>query len=74
VLRASGLDRHKDLDLAGLELGTKGGDLIFLEVVLVRERLEGALLDRAPLLGLFEDGLDRYVKADGAQFSSLPSL
>jgi hypothetical protein len=65
------LGRREDLDLAGLQLGTDRRELVFLELVLVRERLEDALLDRAPLLRLFEDGLDRYVKADRAQCRSL---
>jgi hypothetical protein len=66
-----GLSRREDLDLAGLQLGTDRRDLVFLELVLVRERLEDALLDRAPLLRLFEDGMDRCVKANGAQCPSL---
>ena len=35
--------------------------------------LEDGLLDRPALLGLVEDGLDRYLIRDGAQFVSLPS-
>jgi hypothetical protein len=66
-------DRHEDLHLARLELGTKGGELVVLELVFERERLEGGLLDLAVLLGLFESGLDRCFEFDRAQFSSLPS-
>jgi hypothetical protein len=73
LLRAGRGDRREDLDLARLELGTKGGELVFLELVLERKRLEGGLLDLAVLLGVVEDGLDRCFEFDRAQFSSLPS-
>ena len=73
LLRASRGDRHEDLDLARLELGAQGGELVVLELVLESERLEGRLLDLAMLLGLFENGLDRCFEFDRAQFSSLPS-
>jgi hypothetical protein len=66
-------DRREDLDLARLELGAQGRELVFFELVLERERLEGALLDRALLLRLLEDGLNRCFVFDGAQFRSLPS-
>jgi hypothetical protein len=65
------LGRREDLDLTGLQLGTDCRELVFLELVFMRKRLEDALLDRAPLLRLFEDGLDRYVITDGAQCPSL---
>jgi hypothetical protein len=42
--------------------------------VLECERLEEGLLDRPALLGIVEDGLNRYFMRDGAQFDSLPSL
>jgi len=42
--------------------------------VLESKGLEDGLLDRPALLGLVEDGLDRYLIRDGAQFVSLPSL
>jgi hypothetical protein len=45
--------------LAGLELGAQSGELLVLEVVLGRERLERALLDRPTLIGLGEESLDR---------------
>ena len=67
-------DRREDLDLARLELGAQGGELVLLELVLERERLEGRLLDLAVLLGLLENGLDRCFEFDGAQFSSLPFM
>jgi hypothetical protein len=66
-----GLGRQEDLDLPRLKLGTDRRELVLLELVLVRERLEDALLDRALLLRLFEDGLNRYFKADRAQCPSL---
>jgi len=39
--------------------------------VLESKGLEDGLLDRPALLGLVEDGLDRYLIRDGAQFVSL---
>jgi hypothetical protein len=74
VLRAGRGDRREDLDLARLELGAKGCELVLFELVLEGERLEGALLDRALLLRLLEDGLDRCFVFDRAQFCSLPSV
>jgi hypothetical protein len=73
-LRAGRGDRHEDLDLARLELGPQRGELVFLELVLERERLEGRLLDLAVLLCILENGLDRCFEFDRAQFSSLPFL
>ena len=67
-------DRREDFDLTRLELGTQGGELVLLELVLERERFEGRLLDLAVLLGLLENGLDRCFEFDRAQFSSLPFL
>ena len=67
-------DRREDFDLARLELGTQCGELVLLELVLERERLEGRLLDLAVLLGLLENGLDWCFEFDRAQFSSLPFL
>jgi len=74
LLRAGRGDRREDLDLARLELGAQGRELVVFELVLDGERLEGALLDRALLLRLLEDGLDRCFEFDGAQFRSLPSV
>ncbi|TML52068.1 MAG: hypothetical protein E6G15_11575 [Actinobacteria bacterium] len=74
LLRADRGDRREDLDLARLELGAQGRELVVFELVLDGERLEGALLDRALLLRLFEDGLDRCFIFDRGQFCSLPSL
>jgi hypothetical protein len=44
------------------------GKLLLVEVVLERERLEDTLLERAALLRLFEQGLDRCFKQGRAQF------
>jgi hypothetical protein len=72
-LQHLGRDGRDDLDVARLELSAQRRELLVLEVVLDRERLECALLDRAALLSLFEQGLERYF-GDRAQFSSLPLL
>ena len=47
-----------DVDLASFELGPQRGELLLVEVVLGDERLERALLDRAPLLGVAEECLN----------------
>src|SRR5207245_828378 len=60
--------RREDLDLTGLQLGANRGELLVLELMLERKRLEDGLLERAALLRLVEDGLNRYFEADGAQF------
>jgi hypothetical protein len=72
-LQSLSRDGRDDLDLARLELRAQGRDLLVLEVVLERERLERALLDRAALLRVLEQGLERYFD-DRAQFSSHPFL
>ena len=74
LLRAGRGDRREDLDLARLELCAQSRKLVVFELVLEGERLEGALLDRALLLRLLEDGLDWCFEFDGAQFRSLPSV
>ena len=74
LLRAGRGDRREDLDLARLELCAQSRKLVVFELVLEGERLEGALLDRALLLRLLEDGLDRCFIFDRGQFCSLPSL
>src|SRR5439155_16896404 len=66
--------RHDHLDVALLELGLQRGQLLVLELVLESKGLEDGLLDRPALLGLVEDGPDRYLIRDGAQFVSPPSL
>src|SRR5829696_2138053 len=51
--------RALDLDLARLELGADRGDLLVVEIVLERQRLERLLGDRAALLGVLDE--DRQV-------------
>src|SRR5262249_31915893 len=46
---------HDDLDLPGLELRTQLDELLLVEVVLERERLQGGLLDRRVLLRLLQE-------------------
>jgi hypothetical protein len=65
--------RLDDLDLPGLELGAELGEILLVEVVLERERLQGGLVDRLVLLGLFEERRDSKFKR-GAQFCSHPLL
>jgi hypothetical protein len=65
-----GLD---DLDLPGLELGAQLGEILLVELVLKRERLQGGLVDRLVLLGLFEERRDSKFKGR-AQFCSHPLL
>jgi hypothetical protein len=59
--------RRDDLDLPGLELGAQLGEILLVEVVLERERLQCGLVDRLVLLGLFEERRDSKFKR-GAQF------
>jgi hypothetical protein len=58
--------RLDDLDLPGLELGTQLGEILLVEVVLERERLQGGLLDRRVLLCFLEERGDSKFKR-GAQ-------
>ena len=44
------------------------GELLLVEVVLERKRLEDGLLERAALLRLVEDGLDWCLMQGRAQF------
>jgi hypothetical protein len=46
-------------DVALVERGAKGGELVLVQLVLVRERLELPLLDEAALGGLLEQALGR---------------
>jgi hypothetical protein len=46
-------------DVALLERGAQGRELLFLELVLVRQRLDLLLLDEAALGGLLEQALGR---------------
>src|SRR6266540_1822556 len=74
LVRLGGLRarRREDVDLAALELRPQRGELVLFEVVLGRERLERALLDRAALLRVAEERLDWLFK-NGRQRSSLSS-
>jgi hypothetical protein len=49
------IDGH-ELDSASLELGPQCADLVLVEVVLERERLERRLVERAEILGVVEEG------------------
>jgi hypothetical protein len=64
--------RRDDLDLAGLELRTQLLEIFLVEVVLVRERLEGGLLDRRILFRLLEEG--GYNKFESGAHSFLTSF
>jgi hypothetical protein len=68
-----GLGGRDDLDLAGLELRAQCRELVLVEVVLVRERLQRLLVDCPTLLRLLDEAEDGYLKIDGAQVYSLPS-
>jgi hypothetical protein len=68
-----GLGGRDDLDLAGLELRAQCRELVLVEVVLVRERLQRLLVDCPTLLRLLDEAEDGYLKIDGAQIYSLPS-
>jgi hypothetical protein len=62
---------RSDLDVSRLELGAESCELLVVELVLVRERLERLLLDCSAVLCLLQELEDGYVKVDG-QFRSLP--
>jgi hypothetical protein len=59
-----------DLDSARLELSTERAEVVLVEVVLGRERLEGELVEKADLLGIVEEGPGINFQQI-AQFSSL---
>jgi len=50
------------------------GKILLVEVVLERECLEDALLERSALLRLIEDGLEWCFKQGRTQFVSHPSV
>ena len=50
--------------VAGLQLGTQCGELLVLEVVLGRERLERTFFDRSTLLRISEKRLDVLFEND----------
>jgi hypothetical protein len=64
-------DRGHDVDLARVELRAERGQLVVIEVVVDRERLQRRLVDRAAILRVVEEGLDRGRKSRGAQVRSL---
>jgi hypothetical protein len=66
-----GGSRGEDLDLARIELSAERSDLVFIEVVLDRERLDRGLVDLSALLGFVQERLKRCFK-QGAQFGSTP--
>jgi hypothetical protein len=73
------LDRRgrADDDVALVECGDQGGELVLGELVLVGERLELALLDEAALGGLLEQALGRrqIVQMNRvAQWNPLPGV
>ena len=53
-----GAHGREDVDLTRLELSAQRDELVVVEIVLGREGLERALLDRAALLRVGEEGLD----------------
>jgi hypothetical protein len=61
----------EDLDVPALELGAKRPEVVLLEVVLDGERLQGALVDVAALLGVFEERVERCFE-HGDQCCSTP--
>src|SRR5439155_26842422 len=66
----SGVGRD-EIDLAHVELGAHGGQLLAVKVVLVCKSLQRRLVDRAALLGVVDEGLDRGRKRHRAQGGSL---
>jgi hypothetical protein len=62
--------RRGDLDLACLELRPDPGELVVVELVLERKCLERALIDRAAILGVLEELVDRCFE-NGVQIFSL---
>jgi hypothetical protein len=61
-----------DLDVTRLELGPKLDEVFVVEVVLERERLEGGFVDRAVVLGVVEELVNRCFE-NGVQVLLLPS-
>jgi hypothetical protein len=62
-----------DLDSPRVQLGAKLDELVLVEIVLQRERLELLLSRRTPLLRLLEEGTERCFENAG-QLSSLLSI
>jgi len=64
-------DGRDEVHGACVELGAQRSELLVVELVVDCERLEGGLVDRAALLGVVEEGLDRGRKSRSAQLRSL---
>jgi hypothetical protein len=64
-------DGRNEVDGAGVELGAQRGQLVVVELVVDCECLQRGLVDRAALLGVLEEGLDRGRKSRSAQLRSL---
>jgi hypothetical protein len=60
-----------EIDGARVQLGAQRGQLVVVELVLDCKRLQRGLVDRAALLGVVEEGLDRGRKSRSAQLRSL---
>jgi hypothetical protein len=60
-----------EIDGARVKLGAQRGQLVVVELVLDCKRLQRGLVDRAALLGVVEEGLDRGRKSRSAQLRSL---
>jgi hypothetical protein len=72
VRNLDGRGGRVDLDVTRLELGPKLDEIFVVEVVFKRERLEGGLVDRAVVLGVVEELVNRCFE-NGVQFLLLPS-
>jgi hypothetical protein len=64
-------DGRDEVNRARVELGAQRGQLLVVELVLDCECLQRGLVDRAALLGVVEEGLDRGRKSRSAQLRSL---
>jgi hypothetical protein len=60
-----------EIDRARIELGAQRGELLVVELMVDRKCLQRGLVDRAALLGVVEEGLDRGRKSRSAQLRSL---
>jgi hypothetical protein len=57
-------NRRGHIDLALLQLGAQGSELVVIEIVFERESIEGVLVDRPTLLGVGEESLNGLVEND----------
>ena len=60
-----------EIDGARVKFGAQRGQLVVVQLVVDCERLQRGLVDRAALLGIVEEGLDRGRKSRSAQLRSL---